>query len=193
MTEQQESKEEYQKKLKAGTYYIGSDSHISEKMRYDKRQTILTSNGIAENPFYLAEKKKSYTVFDTRLVLCPFCLKSNEINMFLIMTKKGEIHKLLGKCPNCSNEMQLNTLDELTVMSIKDLAYWVFQYRLSGFWGKVTRNEPKGSTLGEMYFKEFCDNLYRLTDDKGEGGKEFWDYYRSFKGEGEKDETNKSM
>jgi hypothetical protein len=157
-------------------------------MRYDKMQTQFCNGTIISNKNFYAEKQESYTIFDKRLVLCPFCLVQNEINKFLIMNKKETINKLLGKCPNCKNEMQLRTLDNIVKMTMKELALWVFNYRLTGFWNKVMRGEIRGSELAEKYFKEYCNNLYHMIDDNGDNSQVFWDYYKNLKGESDKEE-----
>lgn len=157
----------------------------SQKMMYDKQQTVLTPKDllpISPNFKSFAEKYLSYTIFDERKVFCPFCLGQYQINAFLIQTKKGTINKLLGLCPDCKNEMHLKTLDKLVKMSMQEFARWVFDYRLSGFWSKVTRGETNRE-LSDKYFKEFNQRLRNF-----ENYQDFWDYYKLLKGTDEKEE-----
>jgi hypothetical protein len=151
---------------------------------YDKQQTILAENGCLPNPHDYAHVKKSYTYNDYRIVLCPFCLSYNQINKFLIKNKNEvTINKLIGICPNCQNTLQLNTLDELVDMTVRDFAWWVYKYHF-GFWVKVVRNEPKGSVIGEQYFKDWCKKANQLSENEyNKDIKGFWDYYKMFKGE----------
>jgi len=169
------------------------DYTISEKMRYDKRQTLLTENGITGNDKSYAVRSNSYTIFDCRKVLCPFCLSYNQINKFLIMntgkSTKNTINKLLGKCPNCQNSLQLITLDSLSSMSVHDFAFWVYEYRLNGFWSKVVRGHIKGSSEAEKYFKEWSKKANLLSDSVHDK-MNFWDWYKIFKGDYDSNKDN---
>lgn len=158
--------------------------YIAQKMKWDKNQSVLTGTGIMSNDKAYAQSKNSYTIFDKRVVFCPFCLHNFEINKFLIENKsKGSINKLFGKCPNCNNDMMLKTLDDLNKMTIKEFAKWCFNYRLNGFWGKVTRNESKGSELGDKYFHEWNSKLKMLSDNEGSDSIVFWDTYKALRGD----------
>jgi hypothetical protein len=160
----------------------------SQRMMYDKQQTVLTPNtlfGVSPNFRSFAEKHLSYTIFDERKIFCPFCLGQYQINAFLISTKKGTINKLLGLCPDCKNEMQLKTLDSLVKMTMKEFARWCFEYRLSGFWGKVTRGFS--GSEGDVYFKEFNRRLKHF-----ENYEDFWLTYKNLKGYDDKDNNGEN-
>lgn len=103
------------------------------KARHDKQQAKLDP----KSPSFLKEQVKeiiSVTTLRTGNYACPFCLHSDTVDKFLISTKQG-YHKGLGKCPECSNQMQLKTL--FAKMTPEEFAEFAFGYASDGYWNKV--------------------------------------------------------
>jgi len=140
---------------------------ISQKMRYDKAQTVLTYNGCQSNSnsFAVVIEKADFT----KNVLCPFCLTYNLLMRF---EKRGQCYK----CPICKNDMMLRTL--IKEITIPEFARWVFDYRLSGFWTKVYPSAKlwfiKLKELGFSY--EFWENYNRLKGESKANNKFNEDY-----------------
>lgn len=132
-------------------------------MRYDKQQSILSGTGIKPNPHNYAKIKITYSILDERKVFCPFCLINLPLNNFLITVKKG-IHQSLGKCPNCENEILLKTLDNLNVMTMKEFAKFIFDYRLNGFWDKAPFEQFKSRLKEFEDYQDFWDEYKRLKE-----------------------------
>jgi hypothetical protein len=95
-------------------------------------------------------------------VMCPFCLKQDKLQLFLISTKKG-ISQKMAKCPECRNGMRMESLT--ADMTPEQFAEWVFEYSGSGYWQKVK-------------FHTFKDRLYKIG-----WARRFWDKYKELKGE----------
>jgi len=60
--------------------------------------------------------------------------------------------------------MVLKTLDTIRKMEVKEFAFWVYEYRLNGFFKKID-------------FKQWTQQLYLMGISK-----QFWEHYRNFKG-----------
>lgn len=132
-----------------------------QRIQKDKKQAlfILTDNKIC------ATKSKPEippALMVQEPVMCPFCLHIDKIGNFLISTKKG-YHKGQGKCPECQNRMELQTLT--AKWTPEQFADWVYPYSRSGFWQKCK-------------FKTFNDRLYKIG-----WSYRFWRRYRELKGE----------
>lgn len=136
-----------------------------EKSRWDKEQTILIGHGIAKNPHHYARKLILFTFSNKLKVFCPFCLYQDEMNKFFIITEKQKIHKSLGKCPECKNEMMLLTLMNMNEYTMQEYAKFVFNYRLTGFWKKCPFDKWKERLKNFADFQDFWDEYKRL---KGE-------------------------
>lgn len=132
------------------------DYKTTDKAERDKKQTILSLNGCSPNPHKYAIKEDESDL-DT-IVLCPFCLNSNPLWKF---------DKIFGlrTCPFCKNRMRQETLTKN--MSIEEFAKWVFDYRLSGFFGKIYPD-----------FKTWNEKLYLLGMSHS-----FWEKYKQLRGD----------
>jgi uncharacterized Zn-finger protein len=97
-----------------------------------------------------------------KLVTCPFCLRDNRLQLFLISTKKGISHSR-ALCPECKEGMMMRSL--LTEWTPESYASWVFGYAHSGFWQKV-----------------HWETWRRRLQEKG-WSQGFWDRYKALKGE----------
>lgn len=102
----------------------------------------------------------------TKLVMCPFCLRKNKIQRFLVSGKEG-ISKSRAQCPECQVGMMMATL--LRDWDPISYADFVFGYRKSGFFQKIK-------------FDEWKKVLYDMS-----WAKEFWDHYKNLKAEGSDD------
>lgn len=94
--------------------------------------------------------------------MCPFCLHADYYFRFEVKLKSG---KTSGRClcPDCGRKMMRESLTKS--MSVEEYAQWVFDYSRSGFWQKIN-------------FKVWNERLYQLGISR-----EFWDKYKSLKGE----------
>lgn len=111
-------------------------------------------------------RKESNIKFDD-VVLCPFCLMSYELSKFAL--RKG-----LRVCPNCTSQLKLSTLSEIT--DLDKFVKFVFGYRFNGFWNKICLDVLQKSH--DSRFNEWNNRLYRLGLSR-----EFWDKYKNLKGD----------
>lgn len=128
---------------------------IAEKLKNDKEQTTLTENGYKINNNVFCQKQIKIN-FDEK-VICPFCLIRNNFSNF---KKEGNLYN----CPNCKNRITIKTLYNIRNMEVKEFAFWVYEYRLNGFFKKID-------------FKQWTQQLYLMGISK-----QFWEHYKSFKG-----------
>jgi hypothetical protein len=101
-----------------------------EAAEKDRCQTILSGDGVAENPHYFAVKTEVLLPLEEQAT-CPFCLALASFNRFLVSDKKGISHSK-GKCPACEKGMLLKSLVKMQTFSAEQYAEWVFGY--PGFW-----------------------------------------------------------
>jgi uncharacterized CHY-type Zn-finger protein len=130
----------------------------------DKYQTVFQNGQIIQNKSFLIINNP--TIDFTKKVLCPFCLNVNTLDKF----KKDRAWYI---CPNCKQLLTVKTCVSIMKMNPKQFALWVFNYRLSGFFGKIK-------------FKEWTQKLYELGVSQ-----EFWEEYKSLRGDITKDEEQK--
>jgi len=135
---------------------------IQERLKHDLEQTILSEKGITKNQNYLAQKMIQFK--DNQNVFCPFCLHRDLINKFLVSTKEG-FSRRFGKCPECQNNMLLETLIRMLEMNAKGYADFVYNYPNAEFWRKVS---PKFDI-----WKKRLWNLNMAND--------FWEEYKQLK------------
>ena len=114
----------------------------------DKQQTKFVNGHIEANKSSVMLKKPIID-FNTR-VLCPFCLNDDTLDKF----RKD---RAWFECPKCKNLLTLKTCANIIKMNPKQFAKWVFEYRLSGFFGKIN-------------FKEWNTKLWELGVSQ-----EFWE------------------
>ena len=129
---------------------------IQEKLRHDKQQTIFTESGLGKTKSPLAI---NITTIKDEIVFCPFCLGKYQLNKFLISTKKG-YNKNLGKCPECQNQMRLETLNRMLKWNPKEYAEFVYEYPAPAFWKKCSFNKWK-NRLYEMNMSYNFWNTYK--------------------------------
>lgn len=130
---------------------------IAEKMRYNKKQTMLSDKGCIPN-----DKKYAQEQYDLKfdsMCLCPFCLETNYFSGF--KNNGGYV-----ECPNCKNLMMIKTLCNILKFTNREFGKWAFDYRLSGFWDKVYPS-----------FKIWNEKLH-----KSGISYEFWEEYKKLKG-----------
>jgi len=94
--------------------------------------------------------------------MCPFCLHTDYLKAFMIPKKKGWSVRM-AQCPECGNKMRMKTL--LAEWTPEQFAEWVYNYRLSGFWGKCP-------------FEKFNKRLKDIG-----WSERFWRRYKELKGE----------
>lgn len=143
-------------------------------MNWDKRQKLIEDASqyklepdltITKNKNKNAKTKPNIDF--TKIVLCPFCLKFYEYQMF-------RISKGLRVCPNCNSQMKVSTLAKIN--NLNDLVHFVFDYRHSGFWDKICLDvKPINENTR---FNTWNQRLYELILSKA-----FWDEYKLLKGE----------
>lgn len=138
--EQRKYRREELAKADSGQLTFSSDGAIQERKRI-----LVSSSSIDVNKF----------------VFCPFCLKYNKLQRFLVSGKKG-ISRSRAQCPECGVGMLLATL--LREWDPVTYAEWVFGYRKSGFWQKIK-------------FALWKEELAKMGWDKA-----FWDHYKTLKG-----------
>jgi hypothetical protein len=97
-----------------------------------------------------------------KVVMCPFCLGKDRLQVFLVSTKKG-ISRSKAHCPHCNNGMLLHTL--LVEWSPESFADFVYGYRKSGYWQKIS-------------FADWKQKLEELG-----WARPFWDHYKEMKAE----------
>lgn len=137
-----------------------------QKVFFDKQQMMFNNDSTVKmNDFKFAEKEPNIKYHN--IVLCPFCLKSNELGKFAL--KKG-----LRVCPNCGLSLKLSTLSELD--DLDKFVRFVFNYRLNGFWDKICLEVLKKDR--DSRFNEWNKRLWQLGLSRG-----FWDKYRALRGD----------
>jgi len=140
-----------------------------ERARYDKQQTVLTPSGTAPNP-RIYSVTQTMMIAPEKRVTCPFCLGLEQFRRFLVSGEKG-ISRGTVKCPICNMTFRMRSLMNMVKWTATEYADWVFDYSHSGFWNKVN-------------FEVWKKRLYLMG-----WSSEFWDRYRSLKGE----DTNESF
>lgn len=138
---------------------------------YDKLQTRLSENGIIPNNFKFA----TVTLQDKtkgKMLMCPFCLIPHFLTEYTY-------NKGFYECKSCKNRITDKTLlkmysffTENEKIQTEEYARWVFDYRMNGFFQKIT-------------FKDFNERLKELNISY-----EFWDFYKKLKGEYKQDKEN---
>jgi len=98
-------------------------------------------------------------------VFCPFCLKTNRLQRFLISGKKG-ISQSRAECPECHSGMLLRTV--LKDWAPQSFAEWVFNYK--GFFRKVDFEVWKKALSEKGWAQSFWDRYKQLKADKQEFG-----------------------
>ncbi len=146
----------------------------AEKAKLDKQQTMFAFHEgeavIKDNPSKYAKiTEKSIDPF--RNTTCPFCLSLNRLSTFLISTKKG-FDRGLGKCPSCGQKMKLVTLVKMESWKPEEYAAFVFDYRRSGFWQKISFATWKNRLKLMGWTKPFWDEYKRLRGDAPDAEKE---------------------
>lgn len=107
--------------------------------------------------------KRKKTKLPNDLVICPFCLRPNELKKFL-----GK-HKAVVECPNCKQGMLLRTVLTICDMTVEEFASWVYMYGRD-FWFKIRDNR--------VGFTEWNKRL------EGFGiAEEFWTEYKKRRGD----------
>lgn len=146
------------------------------RMDEDKLQTRLTATGIELNKNPNA-KIFIEDVIKDKLILCPFCLNTSPLCKF---TKEKGFYI----CPTCKNNLKENTILFMNECfngkqpKIAEFSFWIFKYRLSGFFSKINQQLPKNER-----FKQWNNSLYELGISY-----DFWDYYKKYKGEFDREE-----
>jgi transcription elongation factor Elf1 len=127
----------------------------------DRQQTKFTKTGKAKEPAKSIVTKTTERSL-TEQYLCPFCLTPNQLQKYLVSTKKG-ISSSMAKCPSCGNSMRMNSLT--ANYTPEQYAEWVYAYAASGFWQKIP-------------FNTFNKNLRKIG-----WSYRFWKRYKQLKGE----------
>lgn len=127
----------------------------------DDKQTRLSSNGILPNNSFTKQYFPIVNFNDK--VVCPFCLN------FIEFGKGFMLEKGFYKCLKCGTLIVKKTLKEVIIMSPEQFAFWVYNYRLNGFWDKVKPNFHDWTV--EM--DSFANNFSRR----------FWDKYKEIRGD----------
>ena len=88
-----------------------------EAVKQDQAQVCFGSDGqlLESRPRIFTE---STGIPMNKLVTCPFCLKEDKLQLFLVSDKKGISHSK-GECPECHVSMMMRTL--LTVWTPEEL------------------------------------------------------------------------
>lgn len=142
------------------------DWKTQQKMREDAKQFILNPDlSITENKSLSIIEKGDKKFND--VVLCPFCLNSNELGNFYF--RKG-----FRVCPNCSANLKLSTLSEIT--NLDKFVKFVFNYRFNGFWSKICLDVKP--ITSETRFKTWNNRLYLLGLSF-----DFWEKYKNLRGD----------
>lgn len=142
------------------------DWKTQQKTIEDAQQYLLNPDLTITKNNHKYMKKEPNVKFDT-VVLCPFCLRYYSLDKFLL--RKG-----LRVCPNCTAQLKLSTLTEIS--DLDKFVNFVFNYRFSGFWDKICLDIPQKSK--DSRFNEWNKRLFTLGLSL-----EFWRKYRMMKGE----------
>jgi transposase-like protein len=127
----------------------------------DKQQTKFVNGEIETNKSRVMIEKSKID-FSVK-VLCPFCLNVNTLDKF-------QKDRAWYKCPDCNQLLTVKTCVSIIKMNPKQFAKWVFEYRLSGFFGKID-------------FKKWNTKLWELGVSK-----EFWEEYKLLRGDSTQEE-----
>lgn len=120
---------------------------------------------INKNTHIIAEQQPNIKYDD--IVLCPFCLTSNQLYYF-------NIRKGLRVCPKCGSNLKLSTLSK--IKNLDSFVDFVFGYRFSGFWDKICMDiTPKTK---DDRFNEWNKRLKELGLSY-----DFWEKYKLLKGD----------
>jgi len=150
--------------------------HVQAKCSEDKEQMLFCQTasqelGLKANPSKFATiAEKGIDPFEK--TTCPFCLGLNPLRLFLISAKKG-YDRGIGKCPLCDKKMKLSTIVKMETWTPEQYAAFVYDYRSSGFWQKIS-------------FATWKKRLNMMN-----WGKRFWDEYKRLKGGFLDDETER--
>ena len=132
-----------------------------EKRQYDAQQMILNSDlSISQNKRKFA--KKQYDTNFEEIVMCPFCLESNELGKYRF-THGFRI------CPYCMAKLKTTTLTE--IKDIEKFVKFMFEYRFMGGWDKTYPD-----------FETWNKKLYSLGLSH-----DFWLIYHRLKGDSKED------
>jgi regulator of replication initiation timing len=140
-----------------------------DKIRHDKNQTILTPEGITDNP--LSNAEISVQLNPEQFLICPFCLISNKTYKFI----QKEHNKFMAKCPNCGQLVQFKTLLSMLNWTGSQFADFVFPYGKMGFWSKIYPDFD--------HWKKQLSDLRQTDSNEKSFAQSFWDRYKTLKGD----------
>lgn len=140
------------------------------QLEYDKQQMQFATDGtLIINKKVIDEKTPLEALINkSKFYICPFCLEKT--NNYIIKNKG------LIECPNCLIGMRIKTLLFIQDCTNQEYARWVYEYRLSGFFGKLKS--------GNNSFEKWNNKMHELGISY-----EFWDEYKKLKGEDTEPET----
>ncbi len=131
--------------------------YVREQMtKVDRSQACFTREGQLES-LHDAVLKQEIGADLNKLMVCPFCLRDNKLQKFLVSTKKG-VSNSRAQCPACGEGMLLRSL--MRDWTPETYAQWVFEYSHSGFWKKVHFEIWKDRLIARGWSDTFW-NVYR--------------------------------
>ena len=156
--------------------------HIQAKCSEDKQQMLFCSTA-SPDVFLKVNPSKFATITEKGIdpflnTRCPFCLSYLRLTKFLVShyDRKGKskgYDRGKGKCPQCSQGMQLKTLMSMRTWlsatspeeGVKKFAAWVWEYRRSGFFKKIKFAQFNSMLQSMGWSRDFWDEYKRLKGD----------------------------
>jgi hypothetical protein len=152
----------------------------NERILSDKQQTSFSLDGSLKSKILVKAELTGIPM--DKLVMCPFCLKMDKLQRFLVSGQSG-ISQSRAQCPLCNSGMMMKSvLKDFTAISYAD---WVFSYR--GFFHKVVFETWKVDLAEKGWSEAFWLRYKALKADRQEygtagtenvDGEDAWDAYQ---------------